>query len=50
MKWLGHVASGEGVRRRGMNLGNWRGNLKERVHLKDLGVDVRIILNRILKK
>jgi hypothetical protein len=24
----------------------WLGNLKERDHLKDLGVDVRIILNR----
>jgi hypothetical protein len=42
------VAVGLGGRE--MSLGYWRGNLKERVHLKDSGVDVRIILNRILKK
>jgi hypothetical protein len=41
---------GGGVRGREMSLDNWGGNLKERAHLKDSGVDVRIILNRILKK
>ena len=41
---------GEGVRGREINLANWRGNLKERVHLKNSGVDVRIILKRVLKK
>jgi hypothetical protein len=28
----------------------WRGDLRERDHLEDLGVDVRIILNWIFKK
>ena len=28
----------------------WWGNLRERDHLEDMGVDLRIILNRILKK
>jgi hypothetical protein len=28
----------------------WFGNLKERDHLEDLGVDVRIILEWILEK
>jgi hypothetical protein len=41
---------GGGRRGRKMTLGNWRGNLKERVYLKDSGVNVRIILNRIVKK
>ena len=30
--------------------GFWGGDLRERDHLKDLGVDGRIILNWILKK
>ena len=42
--------AGGGVRGREMSLGNLRGNLKESVHLKDSDVDVRIILNTILKK
>jgi len=46
----GRPGGGGGLRGREMGLDNWRGNLKERAHLKDSGVDVRIILNRILKK
>jgi hypothetical protein len=41
-------------RRREVHAGFWWGNLKERDHLKDLGMDniilVRIILKLILKK
>jgi hypothetical protein len=44
------VGGGGGGGGRDLSVGNWRGNLKERVHLSDSGVDVRIILNRILKK
>jgi hypothetical protein len=30
--------------------GFWRGNLKKKDHLKDIGIDGRIILKRIIKK
>jgi hypothetical protein len=30
--------------------GIWRGNLRERGHLEELGVDERIILKRFFKK
>jgi hypothetical protein len=33
-----------------VNTGFWWQNLKERDHLEDLGVDERIILQRIFKK
>jgi len=44
------AGGGKGMGGGEISLGNWRGNLKERFHLKDSRVDVRIILNRILKK
>jgi hypothetical protein len=37
MRWAGHVA-----RRREIYTKFWKGNLKERDHLENLGVDVRI--------
>ena len=47
MRWAGHVAfMGE---RRGYK-GFWWGNLRERVHLEDPGVDGRIILRWIFRK
>jgi len=36
--------------RREMHTGFWWGNLKERYHLEDLGIDRRIILKWILNK
>jgi len=45
MKWEGHVA-GMGDRRGAA--GFWWGNLRERGHLEDLGVDGRKILKWIL--
>jgi hypothetical protein len=30
--------------------GFWRGDLRKRDHLKDIGIDGRIILKRIFKK
>jgi len=46
MRWAGHVARmGE---KRGE--GFWWGNLKERYHLRDPGVDGRIILRWIFRK
>jgi len=47
MRWEGHVA------RRGRGevyTGFWWGNLRERVHWEDPGVDERIILRSIFKK
>jgi hypothetical protein len=41
MVCAGHVAFGG--RRREIHTGFWWGNLKERVHLADLGVDGRIL-------
>jgi hypothetical protein len=47
MRWAGHVA----LTRRGEGrAGFWWGNLRERDHLGDPGVDGRIILRRIFKK
>jgi len=47
MRWEGHVArKGE---RRGVYRVRW-GNLRERDHLGDPGVDGRIILRRIFRK
>jgi hypothetical protein len=45
MRWEGHV-TGMGE----MFTGFWWGNLKERVHLGDSGVDGRIILRCIFRK
>jgi hypothetical protein len=36
--------------RRGVHIGFWWGNLSERDHLEDLGVDGRIILEWTLKE
>jgi hypothetical protein len=47
MRWAEHVAlMGRGEAYTGF----WRGNLKERDHLGDSGVDGRIILRRIFRK
>jgi len=40
VRWTGHVAY----------TGFWWGNLRERDHLEDLGVDGRIILRWIFRK
>jgi hypothetical protein len=48
MRWAGHVA---GMREsRGMYRVFWWGNLRERDHLEDPGIDGRIILRRIFRK
>jgi hypothetical protein len=47
MRWAGHLA------RRGRGeayTGCWWGNLRERDHLEDPGLDGRIILRRIFRK
>jgi hypothetical protein len=47
MRWVGYVARmgrGEGY------AGLWWGNLKQRDHWRDLGVDGRIILRWIYRK
>jgi len=47
MRWAGHVA------RRGRGevyTRFWRGNLRERCHLEDAGVDGRLILRWIFRK
>jgi hypothetical protein len=33
-----------------VHTGFWWGDLRERDHLEDLGIDVKIVLKRILKK
>jgi len=33
-----------------MNAGLWWGDLRERVHLEDLGAEGRVILKRVFKK
>ena len=46
MRWTGHVARmGEEA-----YTGFWWGNMRERVHLGDPGLDSRIILRYIFKK
>jgi hypothetical protein len=45
MRWAGHVASMGGV---DMYTGLWWGNLRERDHLEESGVEGRIILRWIL--
>jgi hypothetical protein len=47
MRWAGHVAR---VGEREMYAGFWWGNLKEREHLEDPGLDGRIILRVIFRK
>jgi hypothetical protein len=47
MRWVGHVAC---MGREAAYTGFWWGNVKERDQLGDPGVDVRIILRRMLKK
>jgi len=47
MRWAGHVAR---MRRGETYTGFWWGNLRERDHLGDLGVDERTILRWILRK
>jgi len=46
MRRAGHVAL---VGRREVHTEFWLGNMKERAHLEDLGVDGRIILKWIFK-
>ena len=47
MRWARHVARMGRVK---MYTGHWWGNLRERDHLKDPGVDGRIILRWIFRK
>jgi hypothetical protein len=47
MRWAGHVAYTE---RGEAYIGFWWGNLRERDHLGDPGVDGRIILRWIFRK
>ena len=47
MRWAGHVAR---IGRRELHTGFWWGNLRERDHWEDLGIDGRIILTFIFKK
>jgi hypothetical protein len=47
MRWAGHLAR---MGRREAYTGFWWGNLRERDHLGDTGVDGRIILKWILMK
>jgi len=49
MRWAGHVAR-IGERRGEAYTGLWWGNMRERDHLGDPGVDGRIILRWIFKK
>jgi hypothetical protein len=47
MRWAGHVAR---MGRRETCVGFWWGNLTERDHLGDSGVDGRIILKTVFRK
>jgi len=49
MSWAVHVAS-TGERRGEVHSRLWWGNLRDRDHLKDPGVDVRIILRWTFRK
>jgi len=49
MRWTGHKAS-KRERRGGVYTGFWWGNLRERDHLGDPGIDGRIVLRWILRK
>jgi len=46
IRWAGHVVR----MRRGIYIGFWWGNLKKRDHLRDPGVDGRIILRWNFRK
>jgi len=46
MRWAGHVAL---MARKEVYTGFWRGNLRERTHLGDPGID-RVILRLIFRK
>ena len=48
MRWAGHVARMGGQER--CILGFWWGNLRERDHLGDPGVDERMILRWVFRK
>jgi len=51
MRWAGNVARMGGEERRGeVHTGFWWGNLRERDHLEDPGLDGRIILRWIFRK
>jgi hypothetical protein len=47
MRWAGHVAR---TGRREVYTGFWWGNLRERDHLEDPGINGRIILRCIFKR
>jgi len=47
MRWVGHVAR---MGRGEVRIVVWWGNLRERDHLEDAGVDGRIILGLIFRK
>jgi hypothetical protein len=47
IRWTGHVAR---MGRGGVYTGFWWGNMRERDHLGDRGVDGRIILTLIFRK
>jgi hypothetical protein len=47
MRWVGHVTP---MARRDVYMGVWWRNLRERDHLEDHGIDVKIILRWIFRK
>jgi hypothetical protein len=50
MRWVGHVARMLVWGRVETSTGVWWGNLRERDHWRDPGVDGRIIIRRIFRK